>query len=141
LAADGTPGTSTRIDISAMTAVRPRTSGRFHLVPSATTANIVQNTASQVQLNGQSGYPDTTKPQLNQNQFGGTFGGPIKKDRTFFFLSYEGRRIRDGVPGQLLNVPTTAQFGGDFSGVGGFAPPVAAGAPGGPSAYSGIQPT
>jgi len=67
------------------------------------------------------GYPDTTKPQLNQNQFGGTFGGPIKKDRTFFFLSYEGRRIRDGVPGQLLNVPTGAQFGGDFSGVGGFA--------------------
>ena len=46
------------------------------------------------------GYPDTTKPQLNQNQFGGTFGGPIKKDRTFFFLSYEARRIRDGVPGQ-----------------------------------------
>ncbi|HEY4903934.1 MAG TPA: carboxypeptidase regulatory-like domain-containing protein [Candidatus Sulfotelmatobacter sp.] len=66
------------------------------------------------------GYPDTSKPQLNQNQFGGTFGGPIKKDRTFFFVSYEGRRIRDGVPGQLLNVPTTREFGGDFSDVGGF---------------------
>jgi hypothetical protein len=66
------------------------------------------------------GYPDTTKPQLNQNQFGGTFGGPIKKDRTFFFLSYEGRRIRDGVPGQLLNVPTAAEFGGDFSAQGPF---------------------
>jgi Carboxypeptidase regulatory-like domain len=66
------------------------------------------------------GYPDTTKPQLNQNQFGGTFGGPIRKDRTFFFLSYEGRRIRDGVPGQLLNVPSPAEFGGDFSGAGGF---------------------
>ncbi len=69
------------------------------------------------------GYPDTTKPQLNQNQFGGTFGGPIKKDRTFFFASYEGRRIRDGVPGQLLNVPTAPEFGGDFSSVaanGGF---------------------
>ena len=52
------------------------------------------------------GYPDPATPQLNQNQFGGTFGGPIKKDRTFFFLSYEGRRIRDGVPGQLFNVPT-----------------------------------
>jgi carboxypeptidase family protein len=61
------------------------------------------------------GYPDTSKPQLNQNQFGGTFGGPIKKDRSFFFLSYEGRRIRDGVPGQLLNVPTTGEFGGNFS--------------------------
>jgi outer membrane receptor protein involved in Fe transport len=67
------------------------------------------------------GYPDTTKPQLNQNQFGGTFGGPIKKDRSFFFLSYEGHRTRDGVPGQLLTVPTAAEYGGDFSGVGGFA--------------------
>jgi hypothetical protein len=66
------------------------------------------------------GYPDTSRPQLNQNQFGGTFGGPIKKDRSFFFLSYEGRRIRDGVPGQLLNVPTAAEFGGDFSAQGPF---------------------
>ena len=66
------------------------------------------------------GYPDTSKPQLNQNQFGGTFGGPIKKDRTFFFLSFEARRIRDGVPGQLLNVPTTAEYGGDFSAQGPF---------------------
>jgi hypothetical protein len=66
------------------------------------------------------GYPDTTTPQLNQNQFGGTFGGPIKKDRTFFFFSYEGRRIRDGVPGQLLNVPTNAEYGGDFSAQGPF---------------------
>jgi len=67
------------------------------------------------------GYPDTSKPQLNQNQFGGTFGGPIKKDRTFFFLSYEGRRIRAGQPGQLLNVPTTQEFGGNFSAQGPFA--------------------
>jgi Carboxypeptidase regulatory-like domain len=68
------------------------------------------------------GYPDTVKPQLNQNQFGGTFGGPIKKDRTFFFFSYEGRRVRNGQPGQLLNVPTAAEGGGDFSdpSVGGF---------------------
>ena len=58
-----------------------------------------------------------------KTNIGGTFGGPIKKDRTFFFLSYEGRRIRDGVPGQLLNVPTgtpsvtnpTGEFAGDFS--------------------------
>jgi len=67
------------------------------------------------------GYFNTTRPQWNQNQFGGTFGGPIKKDRTFFFLSYEGRRVRQGIPGQLLNVPTPAQRTGDFSGVGGFA--------------------
>ena len=74
------------------------------------------------------GYRDPFTPQLNQNQFGGTFGGPIKKDRTFFFLSYEGRRIRAGEPGPIVNVPAAAQRpsatnpngGGDFSGVGGF---------------------
>jgi hypothetical protein len=74
------------------------------------------------------GYGDPFTPQLNQNQFGGTFGGPIKKDRTFFFVSYEGRRVRDGQTGQLVTVPTSAELpslinplaGGDFSGVGGF---------------------
>jgi hypothetical protein len=72
-------------------------------------------------LNAQ-GYFNTVKPQLNQNQFGGTLGGPIKKDRTFFFASYEGRRIRQGDPGEVVNVPSLAQQKGDFSAVGGFAP-------------------
>jgi hypothetical protein len=49
------------------------------------------------------------KPQFNQNQFGGTFGGPIKKDRTFFFTSYEGRRIREGIRSQVVFVPTAAE--------------------------------
>jgi hypothetical protein len=69
-------------------------------------------------LNAQ-GYFNTIRPQLNQNQFGGTFGGPVKKDRSFFFLSYEGRRIRQGQPGQLLNVLTDAERTGDFSGLAG----------------------
>jgi hypothetical protein len=66
-------------------------------------------------LNSQ-GYFNTVNPQFNQNQFGGTFGGPIKKDRTFFFLSYEGRRIRQGVSGDLVFVPTPGERSGDFSG-------------------------
>src|ERR1700685_2808383 len=67
------------------------------------------------------GYFNSTRRQWNQNQFGGTIGGPVKKDNSFFFVSYEGRRIRQGIPGDVLNVPTAAQRGGDFSGVGGFA--------------------
>src|SRR5438034_455846 len=49
------------------------------------------------------------KPQFNQNQFGGTFGGRIVKDRTFFFTSYEGRRIRQGIPSPLVFVPTASE--------------------------------
>ncbi len=49
------------------------------------------------------------KPKFNQNQFGGTFGGPIKKDRTFFFTSYEGRRIRQGISSPAVTVPTAAE--------------------------------
>jgi len=38
--------------------------------------------------------PPLPKPSLRQNDFGGTLGGPILKDRTFFFFSYEGLRLR-----------------------------------------------
>jgi hypothetical protein len=44
------------------------------------------------------------KPPLKRNQFGGSFGGPIKKDRTFFFGSFEGLRQRRGFT-QIFNVP------------------------------------
>ena len=73
-------------------------------------------------LNAQ-GFYNSVKPQFNQNQFGGTLGGPIKKDRTFFFASYEGRRIRQGQSSELVQLPTPAEVGGDFSAnapVGGF---------------------
>ncbi|MFZ1157387.1 MAG: carboxypeptidase regulatory-like domain-containing protein, partial [Candidatus Sulfotelmatobacter sp.] len=49
------------------------------------------------------------KPQFNQNQFGGTIGGPIVKNSTFFFLSYEGRRIRQGILSPAVTVPSSQE--------------------------------
>jgi hypothetical protein len=54
--------------------------------------------------------PPCEKPKFNQNQFGTTFGGPIKKDRTFFFVSYEGRRIREGIASPVVTVPSAQEL-------------------------------
>jgi len=70
-------------------------------------------------LNAQ-GFLNSTKPQFNQNQFGGTLGGPIKKDRTFFFGSFEGRRVRKGDSSPLVQLPTPQEIAGDFSANGAF---------------------
>jgi Carboxypeptidase regulatory-like domain len=67
-----------------------------------------------------------SKGILDQNQFGGTLGGPIKKDKLFFFGSYQGTRSRNGIAGQgltsgvvLPNIPNeprnTPQFATDLA--------------------------
>jgi hypothetical protein len=57
---------------------------------------------------------NVAKPPLRQNQYGGTFGGPILKNRLFFFNSYEGYKQRKG-QSILFTVPTADQRAGDFS--------------------------
>jgi hypothetical protein len=54
------------------------------------------------------------QPAYKRNQFGGTAGGPIRKDKTFFFYSYEGLRLRQAIT-SLATVPTPAMLTGDFS--------------------------
>ncbi|MGA2846767.1 MAG: TonB-dependent receptor [Candidatus Acidiferrales bacterium] len=54
------------------------------------------------------------KPPYKQNQFGATFGGPIRKDKTFFFVDYEGFRLRQGIP-QTAFVPDQDMVNGNFS--------------------------
>src|SRR3981081_3426550 len=71
------------------------------------------------QMFNSKGYLDLRRPDDKQNQFGGTFGGPIVKDRTFFFTSYEGRRVVHGISSDAVTVPTTAERNnGDFSATG-----------------------
>jgi len=61
------------------------------------------------------GFYDPVKPDFQQNQFGGTLGGPIKKDKTFIFGSFEGRRIKQGISSNPVPLPTSAELAGDFS--------------------------
>ncbi len=54
------------------------------------------------------------KPPFRFNQFGGTVGGPVRKDKTFFFFNYEGTRRRTGRT-FFFSVPTEEQRAGNFS--------------------------
>ena len=62
-------------------------------------------------FNNRAGRP---KPDFSQHQFGGTLGGPVFRDRTFFFTNYQGLRIRQGQT-YLSTVPSERMRSGDFS--------------------------
>ena len=61
------------------------------------------------------------RPILERNQFGGTVGGPILKDKLFFFFAYQGQRQNSVTVGPLMSTFTPAELGGDFSHSGGSA--------------------
>ncbi len=72
---------------------------------------IVRNDATDAR-----GFFATDKPVIRQNEFGFTFGGPIIKDKTFFFGAYDGFRRRGGAPTRgLVTIPSQAFRQGDFS--------------------------
>ena len=56
-----------------------------------------------------------SRQQDNQNEFGFNVGGPIVKNRVFFFGSYDGYRFRQGSTPQVVSIPTLAERSGDFS--------------------------
>jgi hypothetical protein len=60
-------------------------------------------------------FNDLPKAQLRWNMFGGTLGGPIIKNKLFFFVDYQGQRFDTPTSQSTTNVYTTAERGGNFS--------------------------
>lgn len=90
--------------------VSKRGTNRFHGVA----YDFVRNRAFQA---GQFFRPPSGAPRFSYNQFGAAAGGPIRKDRTFIFGNYEGRRVRMGDVYQGL-IPDNALKTGNFTGTG-----------------------
>jgi Carboxypeptidase regulatory-like domain/TonB-dependent Receptor Plug Domain len=61
-----------------------------------------------------SSYFSPVNPEYIRNQYGGSIGGPIRKDKTFFFFDYEGTRSVQGIP-SLTQVPTALEREGIFT--------------------------
>jgi len=60
-------------------------------------------------------YFSSQRATFDRNQFGGTFGGPVTKDKQFFFVDYQGTRMTQGVDTGLISVPSLADRSGNFS--------------------------
>ncbi len=58
---------------------------------------------------------DGTRGVYRQNQFGGTMGGPIRRNKLFFFTDYQGTRTTQGINSPAVTVPSLQERGGDFS--------------------------
>ena len=61
------------------------------------------------------GFYDPVKPTSSKTSLAAPWAGPIKKDKTFIFGSYEGRRIKQGISSNPVPLPTAANLAGDFS--------------------------
>ena len=60
-------------------------------------------------------YFSPTRGAFRQNQFGGTLGGPIRRDKLFFFLDYQGTRQTQGIDTGIIAVPSNADRTGNLS--------------------------
>lgn len=60
-------------------------------------------------------YFSSERAKFDRQQFGGTLGGPVRKDKNFFFVDYQGTRMIQGIETGLIAVPSAAERSGDFS--------------------------
>lgn len=65
-------------------------------------------------------YFSPERATFHQNQYGGTFGGPIQKEKIFFFADYQGQRYIQGMETGIVSVPSMANRNGDFGSAAAF---------------------
>src|SRR5882757_5716346 len=100
-------------------------SSRFGIHPGAT-VNVVTKSGSNAlhgdlfeylrngDLNARNFFA-TSRDSLKRNQYGGTVGGKIIRDKLFFFGGYQGTINRSNPPSSSTNIPTNAMLAGNFS--------------------------
>jgi len=108
-----------RININAYSPEYGRSNGGSVIVNSRSGSNEFHGTLFEFlrneDLNGTNYFAAAgSKPEFRRNQYGLVFGGPVQKDRTFFFVDWQGTRLRTGTP-RISTVPTLAQRQGTFA--------------------------
>ncbi len=107
-----------KIDTSNASAEYGRTSGPTFNIVTKSGTNAFHGGAFEYLRNNYldaTNYIARTKTQLIYNDFGFFLGGPIIKDKLFFFVGEEWKRLRQQAAAQTFTVPTTAMLNGDFS--------------------------
>lgn len=98
---------------AAINAVTKSGGNKFHGDAFEFVRNYLFNAAPFFGYNAKTGAK--VRDSLKRNQFGGVIGGPIIKDKLFFFAGYQGTIVRSSPPDTTAFVPTTAMMAGDFS--------------------------
>ena len=110
-----------RVETNSYSAEYGRSNGGVILVSQKTGTNAVHGTLfmffRKEKLNARNLFASTgEKPRFRRNQYGFVLGGPIQRDKTFFFVAWQGTRLNTGVV-RVSTVPTLAQRRGEFSSV------------------------
>jgi hypothetical protein len=131
-------GSDTEEDVNAGTSIIPNLDAiaEFRIVTSNFDAEVGEFSGGQISVITKSGtnhlhgsafdflrntdldarnYFSPTRGTFRQNQFGGTFGGPIRHDKVFYFADYQGTRQTQGVDTGTISVPSVADRNGDLS--------------------------
>jgi hypothetical protein len=106
-----------KVQTSNYTAEAGRTAGGVVNIITKSGTNTLSGSAFEFYRNDKfdsRNFFSSTKPLLNQHQYGGSLGGPLRTDRMFFFGDYEGFRQRQGVT-NVVTLPTARMRAGDFS--------------------------